>query len=45
MFIVQVLGLFLGVVLGTLAVDKVEPLGLGQLVNLEADGGCQQLLQ
>ncbi len=45
MLIVQVLGLLLGVVLGALAVDKVKPLGLGQLVDLEADGGRQQLLR
>ena len=38
------LGLLLGVVLGALLVDKVEPLGLGQPVDLEAGGGGQHLL-
>ena len=34
--VLQILGLTLGVVLGALAVDKVEPLGLEQLVGLGA---------
>lgn len=42
--VVQLLGLLLGVVLGALAVDKVQALGLDQLVDLEADGRSQQLL-
>lgn len=44
LLLVQLLGLLLGVVLGLLAVDKVQALGLDELVDLEAGGGGDQLL-
>ena len=42
--IIHLLGLLLGVVLGPLAVDEAQPLGLSELVDLEARGGREQLL-
>lgn len=44
LFIVQILGLLLGVVLGALTVDKVETLGLGHLVDLGSGQGSEGLL-
>ena len=44
LLLVELLGLLLGVVLGLLAVDKVQALGLDELVDLEAGGGRQHLL-
>lgn len=44
LLVVELLGLLLGVVLGLLAVDKVQALGLDELVDLEAGGGRQHLL-
>lgn len=44
LLLVELLGLLLGVVLGFLAVDKVQALGLDELVDLEAGGGGQHLL-
>lgn len=44
LLVVQPLGVLLGMMLGLLAVDKVEPLGLGQLVDLGAGKGGDHLL-
>jgi hypothetical protein len=42
--LVQVLSVLLGMVLGLLAVDEVETLGLGQLVDLSTGEANEELL-
>jgi hypothetical protein len=42
--VIQVLGVASGIVLGTLAVDEVGSLGLGQLVNLGGSEASEELL-
>lgn len=44
MLIVEVLGLLLGLVLGLLAVEEVEALGLEELVDLGAGNASKSLL-